>query len=53
MAGDVLDETQADPLAFNDVTEIIRMLKQTKEVLVKRAVSAIENENQSRPILYI
>jgi len=35
VAGDVLDEAQADPLAFNDATEIVRKLKQTKEVLVK------------------
>ena len=35
MAGDVLEEVQTDASIFGDATEIIRKLKQTKEVLLK------------------
>ena len=35
VAGDVLEEVQTDPSLFSDTVEVIRKLKQTKEVLVK------------------
>ena len=35
MTGEVLEEVQADSSLFTDPMEVIRKLKQTKEVLVK------------------
>ena len=35
VAGEVLEEVQADLSLFTDPMEVIRKLKQTKEVLVK------------------